>query len=154
MLYFRILYIYIHKYKSIYTAHQLSRITPTVRPFCLTKRWKSSNMNPLMVYKTPLPTIWQNVMIDDHFCSVPVSLCSRECWFPICPKTIGSYLCWSHLAVSPTPCSCDQRFYPGAAWTKRRQYFCRCHEVGDRFLSVSVSGSRVELSRRIPSKDV
>ena len=58
-------------------VRQLYGIPPLVPPFDPT-----AGGNLSQVFKRPLATPWPSVMVGRHFCSVPVTLLSRECLFP------------------------------------------------------------------------
>ena len=72
-----------------YTARQLSGVTLLVPPFFasqLVEIYVSVNIKPLTIPERSLATLGQTFMVDHHFCPVPASLPSWECWFLQLPQ--------------------------------------------------------------------
>ena len=44
------------------------------------------NIRPLTIFQRPLATLCETFIVDYHFCPVPVSSLSRQCWFPQLPQ--------------------------------------------------------------------
>ena len=82
-----------------YTSNYLLHVLYTLPAMCvespylcypfasqLMKIYVNINIRSLTINKRPFATNWQTLIVDQHFYSVPVSLLSRECWFPQLPQ--------------------------------------------------------------------
>ena len=85
-----------------YTACQLYRIPLPVQPFAsqLVEINVNVDIRPLKIFKRPLATPSQSLMVYHHFCPVPVSLLSRECWSIASNEYAAFVLITFHWAIA------------------------------------------------------